>query len=67
MMCVKCGNQSEIMMRWHEAAAHPWSKNCGWSRLQERKEHLHYTCGRCGYEWTGPTREQAAKGQRGGD
>lgn len=21
-------------------------------------EHLHFTCGRCGYDWTGPTLDQ---------
>lgn len=42
MFCDKCGNRS------HGFTYH---QSCN----LRYNEHLHYSCGKCGYDWTGPT------------
>lgn len=40
--CTKC-SMTRNPMRYHGSC------------YDQDTEHLHYTCGRCGYTWTGPT------------
>lgn len=51
--CAKCGG-TDLNVRWHrKVKVRSFRKGCG------EEEHLHYTCRRCSYSWTGPTKEQA--------
>ena len=55
LKCVKCDGQ-DIHMAWHKEE---W--DCLYrSRPAEnrRREHLHYHCRNCYYEWTGPTADK---------
>lgn len=49
--CVKCGATTDIELAYH--AASPGV--CPFYFNSEPDEHLHYRCGRCGWDWTGPT------------
>ncbi len=51
MTCEKCAC-TDITVRFHKYAS-----NCAVVRSghnKKSKEHLHYTCTMCGYDWTGP-------------
>lgn len=57
--CKKCGSKMPPKIEWHEATATEGGRffmvhtpRC------PIKEHLHYTCRECGYNWTGPTKDQ---------
>jgi hypothetical protein len=59
--CVKCGS-TDIAVVWHEERKFPQLASCGWgSRARSSQEHLHYYCGGCHYDWTGPTRDQVLR------
>lgn len=54
MRCEKCGSD-DISCTWHQgrfgAAVY---HRCQYTQTQHEGEHLHYSCRRCAYEWTGP-------------
>jgi hypothetical protein len=51
--CIKCGSNNIITV-YHES-----SRKCGYNSFNKKsKEHLHYTCKNCNYDWTGSTLEQ---------
>lgn len=52
MICLKCGG--EVI----RIAYHAHSHECAWgSHAKEGKEHLHYTCSICGWDWTEKTKD----------
>lgn len=66
--CPKCGGRSP-RVEWHGAGpetdptvlmARGWYADRASTLCRDPEEHLHYAC-KCGYHWTGPTREQAKR------
>lgn len=54
--CEKCGNTTNIHTRYDKS-----DYDCTWScRAKEEKEHLHYYCRNCSYDWIGPVKSVAA-------
>lgn len=73
LSCVKCGS-TDILVEWHRKSTFEFPNEiagdtCGEHRSildeypREPKEHLHYHCRGCQYEWTGPTLD--SKKQKG--
>lgn len=50
--CSKCGSRN-VSFEYHSSCV---SNSYG--------EHLHYSCGRCGYAWTGSTLDKKEKSAR---
>ena len=58
-VCPKC-SCGDVGVAWHENDRFP--AGCGsMARVRNPSEHLHYTCRRCQYEWTGPIRKPPRK------
>ena len=52
MRCKKCAGKN-IFVSWHRGV-----HDCGYSEKNKiDKEHLHYNCGNCHYDWCGPTKD----------
>ena len=55
LKCVKCNGQ-DIHIAWHQT---DWACIYSLQPAENRKrEHLHYHCRTCTYEWTGPTTDK---------
>lgn len=52
MMCPKCSN-GDVSKTYH---IHDFgAKGCSYNHFNRTdKEHLHYSCRECGYDWIGP-------------
>lgn len=57
LKCEKCGNTTNIHTRYDKS-----DYDCTWScRAKEKKEHLHYYCRNCFYDWIGPVKKEWKK------
>ena len=62
--CEKCGSD-DVLVRWHRASKYRTECERYRSVLdpgpKSHKEHLHFHCRRCQYEWIGPILKQVAR------
>jgi len=56
--CVKCGATTGLELAYHATS----TGICPFYFNHTAEEHLHYRCGRCGWDWIGPTFDSATGG-----
>ena len=70
--CEKCGTD-DVLVRWHERRPSNRQAACRddmsvldyGKRPEEKKEHLHYHCRRCQFDWTAPVRAALPAREKG--
>jgi hypothetical protein len=61
MSCPKCGSNDKGIA-WHESKW-GYAHGCRYGDVERPdREHLHYYCRLCRFDWTGPTRDQLTNG-----